>query len=68
MELKFNVNELAIFKSEFENFYVVPKEVVEEKLRYLNRIKEHLLMSLTTFTNKLLQEWEKFLNVERKKL
>lgn len=40
MDLKFNMNELAIFKSEFENFYVVPKAVVEEKFRYLYRIKD----------------------------
>lgn len=46
----------------------MPKAVVEEKFRYLYRIKEQLQISLTTFTNKLLQEWEKFLNVERKKL
>lgn len=76
LEIKLAPQELALFKKEFESFFLVPLKVIESKmLLYLgftnasysissNDEAKNLLtyfeISLIVLLNRVLEEWERF--------
>lgn len=72
LEVKINQQELNIFKKDFENYYLVPLDQLEQRMnRYIgeNRDKsKDFEISLVVLMNIVLEEWEKYQNTQRKKL
>ena len=65
LEVNINPYEINIFKKEFDNFFLVPAKQLEGKLA---ERQEQLEISLLMLMNKILKEWDKYQDDQRKKL
>ena len=80
LEIKLPLQELAVFKKEFDSFYLVPLRVLESKMLHylgtttpLNQVQtpetpHYFEVSLLVLLNRILEEWERFQAHLRKRL
>lgn len=62
LEFKFNMGEIAVFRKEFENYYLVPLLTLEQKMNDALEMPFEVEISLLKFTFKILEEWERYQN------
>jgi hypothetical protein len=68
LDVKLPANELALFKKDFQSFYLVPLATLREKLQLHVEGRGHFEISLVSLLRRMLLEWERFQTQLRKRL